>query len=63
MKLDFFFKALPNKSMVEKYENSSDEKYSKERLTILLCASACGEKLKPLVINKSEKPHFKNKSF
>lgn len=51
-----FWKAPPNKSLVQKYEKSSGIKYSKERITVLLCASANGEKLKPLVIGKSWKP-------
>lgn len=36
-------------------------KRSKERITVLLCASCTGEKLKPLVIGKSKNPRcFKN---
>jgi len=56
-----FYKALPKKSLVEKYKQSKGQKYSKERLTILLAASLTGEKLQPLVIGKSKKPRcFKN---
>ena len=46
-----FFRSIPNRSMVEK-----GGKKSKDRLTFLFCASAVGEKLKPLVIGKSLNP-------
>ena len=36
-------------------------KRSKERITVSLCASMTGEKLKPLVIGKSAKPRAFNK--
>jgi hypothetical protein len=56
-----YFKAPPQKSLVEKYKKAKGQKYSKERLTVLLATSATGEKLKPFVIGKSEKPRcFKN---
>ena len=56
-----FYRALPRKSLVEKYKQSKGQKYCKERITILLAASSTGEKLKPLVIGKSQKPRcFKN---
>ncbi len=53
-----FFKLMPNKSLVCKGEKCSGGKLSKERLTVLLCANSDGsEKLPPLVIGKSVKPH------
>lgn len=56
-----YYKAPPSKSLVQKYKKAKGHKYSKERLTVLLAASATGEKLKPLVIGKSQKPRcFKN---
>jgi hypothetical protein len=45
-----FFRTLPNKSLVEKVDSCKGGKGSKDRLTILFCASALGEKLKPLLI-------------
>ena len=51
-----FFRTLPNKSYVVKGDKCSSGKNSKERLTVLLACSAAGEKLKPLVIGKSENP-------
>ena len=55
------FKALPNKSYVQKTKQSRGIKIKKDRLSVLLTASMTGEKLKPLVIGKSAKPRcFKN---
>jgi len=55
------YRALPNKSLVEKHNKSSGKKYGKERVSILLAASATEEKLKPLVIGNALKPRcFKN---
>ncbi|GBN08461.1 Tigger transposable element-derived protein 6 [Araneus ventricosus] len=45
-----FFRALPNKSMIQKYEEARGGKIPKERLIICFCVSAAGEKEKPLVI-------------
>ena len=45
-----FFRALPDRT-----QNVKGGKQSKERFTVLLC-SATGEKLKPLVIGKTERP-------
>lgn len=50
------FRALPSKTLAEKSDKCSGVKVSKDRLTVMLCASALGEKLKPLVIGKSAKP-------
>lgn len=44
-----------------KGNNTKGSKTSKERVTIMLVCSATGEKLKPLVIGKTQKPrYFKN---
>lgn len=61
-----FFKCLPNSSMVFKDEKCHGGKHSKERISVLLAANMDGsQKLKPLVIGKSNKPRcFKGiKSF
>ena len=51
-----FYRTMPSKSMVTKGSNTSNGKLAKERITVLLAASASGEKLKPLVIGKSANP-------
>jgi hypothetical protein len=51
-----FFKALPDTTLAAKGDLCKGGKFSKERLTVLLCSSAVGEKLKPLVIGKALKP-------
>ncbi|KFD65021.1 hypothetical protein M514_22738 [Trichuris suis] len=52
---------MPDRSLVLKGDKCKSEKLSKERFTVLLCASATGEKLKPLVIGRSAKPRaFRN---
>ena len=56
-----FYRQLPKKSLVAVGDDTSGVKVMKERLTILLACSQTGEKLKPLVIGKSNKPRcFKN---
>lgn len=56
-----FFKAMPDRSLVMKGDTCKRGKLSKQRFTVLLCASMTGEKLKPLVIGKYAKPRaFKN---
>jgi hypothetical protein len=50
------FKALPDKTLAVKKDDCKGGRLSKERLTVLLCASALGEKLKPLVIGKYKRP-------
>ena len=40
-----FYFAIPNKSLVEKYKKSAEQKFCKERATVLLAASMTGEKL------------------
>lgn len=52
-----FFKAMPNKRYVFKVESCKDGKILKESLTILLCTSATGEKIKPVVLGKAKRPH------
>lgn len=55
------YRRLPTRSLVKKGDNTHNVKLSKERLTVLLCCSQTGEKLKPLVIGKSLKPRcFRN---
>ncbi|XP_014260374.1 tigger transposable element-derived protein 6 [Cimex lectularius] len=51
-----FYRALPDKTLCFKGENCAGGKVAKERLTVLLCASMTGEKIKPLVIGKAAKP-------
>lgn len=56
-----FWKALPNKTLAISGEECKGGKLAKERLTVLFCVSFTGEKLKPLVIGKSENPRCLNK--
>ena len=51
-----FFREMPMKSMVMKGDSCNGGKNAKDRITVLLAASATGEKLKPFVIGKSKKP-------
>lgn len=51
-----FYRALPDKTLCYKGETCSGRKIAKERLTVLLCASLEGAKLKPLVIGKALHP-------
>ena len=53
---DVFYRYLPRKSMVFKGESCKDGKSAKERLSIMLCYSATGEKLKPRVIGNATRP-------
>lgn len=53
-----FYRALPKTSMVQKNDTRKGLKTVKERITVLLACSAMGEKLKPLVINRSETPRY-----
>lgn len=54
-----FFNTMRNKSLSFKEETFYGGKLSKERLTVLLCASSDGtEKLSPLVISKSAKQRY-----
>ncbi|GBM32357.1 Tigger transposable element-derived protein 6 [Araneus ventricosus] len=49
-----FFRALPNKSMIQKSEEARGGKILKERFTISFCMSATGEKEKPLSFEMSK---------
>jgi hypothetical protein len=52
-----FYKAMPNKTMYYKNLACNKVKVVKDRLSILFCSNMDGsEKLKPLVIGKSENP-------
>ncbi|CAC5385465.1 unnamed protein product [Mytilus coruscus] len=56
-----FFRALPDKTLAQKKSACKGGKIAKERLTVMFCCSAMGEKLKPMVIGKARKPRcFKN---
>ena len=57
-----FFKALPEKGLVEKKNQARGGKKSKTRLTIAFFVNAAGEKaIKPLVVWRSKTPRcFKN---
>ncbi|GBN13468.1 Tigger transposable element-derived protein 6 [Araneus ventricosus] len=58
------FRALPNKIMIQKSEEARGGKIPKERLTISFCVSAAGEKEKPLVIWRCQRPRcFKGKDL
>ena len=48
-----FYRSLPTRSMVAKGDKWKGGKSSKERMTVLLCCSAAGKKLRPLVIGRS----------
>jgi hypothetical protein len=47
---------MPRKSLVQKGEKCKVGKLSKERLSVLFCCSATGEKLRPLVIDNAALP-------
>lgn len=60
-----FWKKMPNRTYISKSEKtSSGFKAAKDRVTLLLCSNAYGDKiLKPLLVNKSLKPRaIKNKN-
>ncbi len=53
-----FWRILPNKSYKVKGKKFKTGKKSKERISVFICANMTGdEKLKPIVIRKSKKPH------
>jgi len=59
-----FFRAIPNKSLVVKNSSCIGVKHAKERITLLFCVNAAGEKERPLIINKSLRPRcFANKNM
>jgi len=47
---------MPRKSLVQRGEKCKVGKLSKERLSVLLCFSAAGEKLRPSVIGNDARP-------
>lgn len=49
-----FYRALPDKSHALKGEKCEGGKKAKERVTIALCCSLTGEKIKPVVIGESQ---------
>ena len=51
-----FYKLLPKKSSVKKGLKAIGRKKLEQRITVGLCCSATGEKLKPLVIGSAQKP-------
>ena len=55
-KTGLFFRDSGCKTYRFKGDDCAREKRSKERITIALCSSMTGEKIKPLVIGKSRKP-------
>ncbi|GFW20274.1 tigger transposable element-derived protein 1 [Trichonephila clavipes] len=58
MKQDFIGKKIPNRTYIAKNEKTaSGHKASKDRVILLLCSNASGDRmLKPLLINKSLRP-------
>lgn len=55
------YKELPKKTIWKKNVRCAGKKSPKERITVLFCVSAEGQKRKPLVIGASSKPRcFKN---
>ena len=55
-KSDDIFNSLPDRTPAAKGEDCSGTKTSKERITVMLCCSTTGEKVKPLVIGKARQP-------
>lgn len=51
-----FFKNDRAQSLTLPSEKRISGKFSKERVTIMLCASKLGEKIKPFIIGKSKRP-------
>ena len=51
-----FFKDTTRKTFHIKGEDCPGGKRSKERITVVFCASLTGEKLEPLIISKSKQP-------
>ena len=51
-----FYRLLPERTIKRNHVAAVGKKFSKDRVTLLLCCSATGEKLPPLVIGKYESP-------
>lgn len=58
----FFYKQIPRKSYVQKGDPCKGGKLAKERLSVLFCCSATGEKLKPLIIGNAACPRVFKKN-
>ena len=59
-----FWKCTPRRSLILKDEPVKGAKFSKERITIMFCCSAVGEKLPPIVIGKAKSPRcFKGRKL
>ncbi|GBM16268.1 Tigger transposable element-derived protein 6 [Araneus ventricosus] len=52
------FRAFPNKSMIQKSEEGRGGKIPKERLNISFCVNEAGDKEKPLVIWRCQRPKY-----
>jgi len=57
---DLLWRGSPNRTIMIRGESSADCKQAKERMSVLLTASATGEKLPPLIIWKSRIPRAFN---
>ena len=51
-----FYRSLPNRSFAPKGSKSHGGRKRKDRITMVLCLSATGEKLMPWIIGRSAKP-------
>lgn len=51
-----YLRETKRKSLFVKGDDCAGGKKSKDRITVALCASMCGEKVKPLLIAKSRNP-------
>ncbi len=51
-----YYRTLPSRSLVHAGESGKGIRTSKDRITVLLCCSAAGEKVKPLVIGRTQNP-------
>lgn len=52
----FFYRQLPTRTLVKMGESCKGGKKAKERITVLFCCSATGEKIKPMVIGNAARP-------
>ena len=48
------YRTLPSRSMVVKGASATNGKLAKDRISVLLCCSATGEKIRPLVIGRAK---------
>ena len=51
-----FYRLLPERTIERNHVAAAAKKFSKDRVTLLLCCSATGEKFPPLVMGKYESP-------